>query len=249
MSGRSGRSSASSCPHSIVAGAWHERFSTERSPMPGSAAWPSWKRTRWTSLADPTTIRCGSAQNRCTTPPGSKRWPAASRIGRLFESAQPEATGNSVYHPLPPRQGTTSEEHWHGQGAPGQAPFDLALFSRWPERHRRRVSVLQFRNGPRAADRGNGALEKIGVALSQGSELPAREHGDAHGGGFRDGDRPRAGGDGARRRGHGKFRDGDAQRAPRAPAARSHGGQGTLHGAGRAAGSRDNYVHFIQEPF
>src|ERR1700674_5411433 len=39
------------------------------------------------------TIPCGSVRNRCTTPPGSKRWPAESRIGRLFESAPPEAWG------------------------------------------------------------------------------------------------------------------------------------------------------------
>src|SRR2546427_2646101 len=39
------------------------------------------------------TIPCGSAPNRCTTPPGSKRWRAASRLGRSFESAPPEAAG------------------------------------------------------------------------------------------------------------------------------------------------------------
>src|SRR5256885_11987023 len=93
MSGRSGRSSASSCRHSIVARAWHGRFSTERSPMPGSAASPSWRPTRWTSPADRMTIPCGSAPNRCTTPPGSKRWPGENRLGRLSESAPPEAAG------------------------------------------------------------------------------------------------------------------------------------------------------------
>src|SRR3989449_1143068 len=61
--------------------------------MPGSAAWSSWRRTRWTSPADRMTIPCGSAPNRCTTPPGSKRWPAESRLGRLSESAPPEAAG------------------------------------------------------------------------------------------------------------------------------------------------------------
>src|SRR2546430_1044008 len=90
MSGRCGRSSASSCRHSIAARAWRGRFSTERSPMPRSAASPSWRRTRWTSPADPMTIPCGSVRNRCTTRPGSKRWPAESRLGRLFESAPPQ---------------------------------------------------------------------------------------------------------------------------------------------------------------
>src|SRR6266581_2279005 len=231
MSGRSGRSSASWCRHGIVAKAWRGRFSMERSLMPRSAAWLSWKRTRWTSRAAPTTIRCGSAQNRCTTPPGSKRWPAESRLGLSSESAPPEAAGNSVY-----LSGMTPEERPHGQSSPSQAPFDRALLSRRPERHRRRVPVLQFRHGPRAAHRGDGALEERRAALSEGSQLPAREHRDAHGGGLRHGDRARAGGDGARGRGHGEFRDGDAQRAPRAAAARAHGRQGALYCAGRIAG-------------
>src|SRR5258708_16310115 len=129
----------------------------------------------------------------------------------------------------------TPEERQHGQSPPSQASLDRALLSRWPERHRRRISLLQLRNRSRASDRGNGALEKSGVALSQGCELPAREYGNAYGGGFCDGNGPRAGGDGARGRGHGEFRDGDAQRAPRPAAARAYGGQGALHGAGGIA--------------
>src|SRR5256885_4030714 len=62
--------------------------------MPGSGASPCWRRTRWTSPAAPTTIPCGSARNRCTTPPGSRRLPAASRPGRSSESAPPEAAAN-----------------------------------------------------------------------------------------------------------------------------------------------------------
>ena len=78
--------------------------------------------------------------------------------------------------------------------------------------------------------------KKEGWHYPEGAQLPAREHGDAHGRGVRHGDRPRAGGDGARRRGHGEFGDGDAQRAPRAAAAGADRGQGAVHGARRTAG-------------
>src|SRR5260221_6368836 len=101
----------------------------------------------------------------------------------------------------------TPEERQHGQSPPSQASLDLALLSRWPERHRRRISLLQFRNRSRASDRGNGALEKSGVALSQGRELPAREYGDAYGGGHCDRNGPRARGHGATARWYSAMRE------------------------------------------
>ena len=123
----------------------------------------------------------------------------------------------------------------HGQSPPSQSQLDRPLLSRRPERHRRRVRLL-----PTSAPTTRRLIEemarwkKAGRKYPKVVQLPAREHGHAHGRGLRHGDRPRAGGDGARRRGHGEFGDGDAQRAPRTPADRAHGGQGPLHGAGRA---------------
>jgi len=47
----------------------------------------------------------------------------------------------------------------------------------------------------------------------------------------------------------GEFRDGDAQRAPRAAALVLMAGKAPYTVRGELPGSRDNYVHFIQEPF
>src|SRR5258706_9556805 len=128
----------------------------------------------------------------------------------------------------------SQREHRHGQSPASQAPLDLALFSRRPERHRRRVPVLQLRYRSRPPYRGDGALEERRAALPESPQLPAREHRDAYGGGFCDGNGPRTGGDGGRERGGGEFRGGGAQRPPRPAAPGGGGGGKRLYPAGAA---------------
>ena len=123
----------------------------------------------------------------------------------------------------------------HGQQQRGP-PLDGPLFPRRPERDRLRLSVLQLRHRPRAADRGHGRLQARRPAGARDHPLPAREHRGAHGGGLRHRHRPRPGRDGPCRCRHRQLGDGAAQSLPRPHPRAADGRQGALHDARRASG-------------
>ena len=191
------------------------------------------RRDRWRWPTCSTAMDAIAVDPRSTTPDEYPR-PDRPRHGALEGKSPPPPTSSS------------SERHGHQQRGP---PFGGALFPRRPERDRLRLSVLQLRHRPRAADRGHGRLqarrpqvpatilcphENIAVHMAAGYAIATGRGQGVHG---------------PRRRRHRQFGDGVAQSLPRPHPGAADGGQGTLHHARRASGTRDTYVHFVQEPF